>query len=519
MRAAGPAVAPPRPTHAAGRRPTLRVRLIALVLATAAVSLLAVDVALMLTVRGQLVSDQDSTLTSAIQTINGKLANGAVSIDQIGRVGSNPLGGGDVGWSVVYPTGMAQVVSAPGRHPSASPLVGDSPDTSQPTTVPDATLGSSVTYRILGLEVGIGPGTGYVVAWLPTSEVTQTVNRVMLLEALITVSLLLLLGGVASVIIRRELRPLESMAQAADEIARGDLDKRVEADDEGTEVGRLGTAFNGMLDGIGALVEERSRGEERMRQFLADASHELRTPVAAVQGYADLYRAGALTDPPAVDRAMERMGFEARRMGALVDDLLTLIKADSPQRGARETVDLGELLTGVMDDAAVIDRTRTWRLAGVSTGITVTGDRLRLHQLFANLLSNVRTHTPAGTTATLAVLPGPTEVAVVVSDNGPGVSDEDLPKLFDRFYRAEKSRSREWGGTGLGLSIVAAIAATHGGQVLASHGVTGGLTITVVLPLATGTAAVRPVPADEAPQAPPGADGGAARESSHESVI
>jgi len=122
-------------------------------------------------------------------------------------------------------------------------------------------------------------------------------------------------------------------------------------------------------DGIGTLVDERSRGEERMRRFLADASHELRTPVAAVQGYADLYRAGALTENAAVDRAMERMGFEARRMGALVDDLLTLVKADSPQGGMREPVDLADLLTGVVDDAAVIDRTRIWRLAGTGAVI------------------------------------------------------------------------------------------------------------------------------------------------------
>ena len=151
---------------------------------------------------------------------------------------------------------------------------------------------------------------------------------------------------------------------------------------------------------------------------------------------------------------------------------------------------MGELLTGVVDDAAVIDPTRTWRLAGAGVPVTVSGDRMRLHQLFANLLSNARTHTPAGTIVTVSILPAADRVAVSVADNGPGVSDADLPKLFDRFYRSDPSRSRADGGTGLGLSIVAAIVRGHGGDVLAGHTPGGGLTVTVVLPRAVGTAAV-----------------------------
>ncbi len=423
-------------------------------LAVAAVSLLAVDVVLTLTVRNQLMNDQDTALTEVIQSLAGNTRDlNQELLQQIGN--ANPLRSGDIGWSVVGPTGNTSVVVKSPRHPGAVPAVGFPPPTSGSATVSDAS-GSRDTYTVRGLAVNIvGQGPGYLVAWLPTAEVKQTVNRVLVLEAVFTLALLILLGGIASVIIRRELRPLESVAEAADEIAGGELDRRVDVEDSVTEVGRLGAAFNGMLDGIGALLAERTAGENRMRQFLADASHELRTPVAAVQGYAELYRAGALADPAAVDRAMDRMGFEARRMGALVDDLLTLIKADSTRRGPREPVKVAELLTGVIDDAAVIDRTRTWRLAGGGTPVTVFGDRLRLHQLFANLLANVRTHTPTGTTATISILPGPTEVAVLVSDDGPGVTDEDLPKLFDRFYRAEKSRSREKGGTGLGLSIVA----------------------------------------------------------------
>jgi two-component system, OmpR family, sensor kinase len=151
-----------------------------------------------------------------------------------------------------------------------------------------------------------------------------------------------------------------------------------------------------------------------------------------------------------------------------------------------------ELLTNVVDDAAVIDPTRTWRLVAGPGGVdlAVLGDRLRLHQLFANLLANIRTHTPPGTTATVSFLPGTDDIAITVSDNGPGVSDEALPKLFDRFFRVDPSRSRANGGTGLGLSIVAAIVRSHRGRILATHTPGGGLTVTVLLPRAVGTAAV-----------------------------
>jgi two-component system OmpR family sensor kinase len=335
------------------------------------------------------------------------------------------------------------------------------------------------------------------------ADLDEQLRRLILTELLITAGLLVLLGATAGLVIRRELRPLESMASAADAIARGDLSRRVTESDPSTEIGRLGYAFNDMLDGISSLLDERRRGEDKLRRFVADASHELRTPVAAVRGYTDLYQAGALPDESAVDRAMERMGFEARRMGALVDDLLTLIQADAENSVGHELVDLNDLLAGVVDDAAVIDQARTWRLAASNGAVDVIGDRLRLHQVFANLLSNIRTHTLEGTTATVAVLPGLGEIAVSVSDDGPGVNDEDLDRLFDRFYRVDASRSRERGGTGLGLSIVAAIVRGHGGRIVASHTPGGGLTVTVVLPRASGTAAIRPTVSD-GPVAGPG---------------
>ena len=469
------------------RRWGLRVRLIALMLSVTAVALVAVDVIVPISVRSALIADRDRTLTSVISSLPQVRKINPTSLTAITQ--SNPLRG-EIGWSVVNESGTGLVIVHPPRDPTGNPALGKDPTTTTPETVGDGS-GSSAKYRALAVKIfDAQDEPGYLVAWSALDDISATIRQLVFLEFLITLGLLVLLGFTASLIIRRELKPLETMATAADEIAGGELERRIAPGDPGTEIGRLGTAFNGMLDGISGLLDEQQRSEDRLRQFVADASHELRTPVAAVRGYSELYKAGMLPDEAAVARAMDRMGFEARRMGGLVEDLLTLIKADAEQPREHEPVDLAQLLVGVVDDAAVIDDTRTWRLVGTARPTMVAGDRLRLHQLFANLLSNVRTHTPTGTTATVSVLAGQDEVAVTVTDDGPGVRPDELPRLFDRFYRADESRSRENGGSGLGLSIVAAIVRSHNGRILASHAPNGGLTMTVVLPRPVGTAAV-----------------------------
>ena len=476
------------------RRWGLQVRLIALVLAVAALALIAVDVIVPINVRTALIADRDRSLTSVVSSLPRMIINGT-SLSEITQ--SNPLRG-EIGWSIVSASGTAKVIEGSPRNPSGNPAVGLAPPVGEPQTVGDGS-GGTQRYRILavGIQYAVGQ-PGYLVAWSSLDDIEATIRQLVFLEFVITAGLLVLLGLLSGLIIRRELRPLEAMATAADEIARGDVSRRVAPGDPTTEVGRLGTAFNGMLDGIGGLLDEQQRNEARLRQFVADASHELRTPVAAVRGYSELYKAGMLPEEAAVARAMDRMGFEARRMGGLVEDLLTLIRADAEQAREYEPVDLAQLLVGVVDDAAVIDATRTWRLVGATRPTMVLGDRLRLHQLFANLLSNIRTHTPPGTTATVSVLSGHDEIAVTVTDDGPGVAPQALPRLFDRFFREDESRSRENGGSGLGLSIVAAIVRSHGGRILAANATGGGLTMTVVLPRPVGTAAVTSLPAEPA---------------------
>ncbi|NNG35280.1 sensor histidine kinase [Nakamurella aerolata] len=495
------------------RRWTLRARLTALMLVIAAAAMGTVDILLPINLRSSLSDSMDTNLRTVIASIQQPFNVRSLAYEAPSS---------DVGLTLVTTDGVAKVVRASTAAGDANPQVGSSPPTTGIATVGD--VHTRAKYRILAVairDVETNARAGYVVAWAPLAPMSEAVGELVVTALLITAAVLILLGAVASVVIRRELKPLEAMATAADDIAAGDLGRRVYPGSAGTEVARLGYAFNGMLDGISQLLDERARNEQRMRQFLADASHELRTPVAAVRGYTDLYKAGMLPEDEAVGRAMQRMGFEADRMGALVGDLLTLIQADNEGAEKYEPVDLAEVLTGVVDDAAVIDPTRTWRMLDAGGRVNpqvgtppdpesedyvrsgagdrqtdphgfapvgsprplVIGDRHRLHQVFANLLANIRTHTDPGTVATVQVGVTGGEVTVVVSDNGPGVSDADLPKLFDRFYRVDASRSRIKGGTGLGLSIVSAIVRNHRGRVTASHTPGGGLTTTVTLPL------------------------------------
>jgi two-component system, OmpR family, sensor kinase len=472
------------------RRSTERARLGALVVVVSAIALLVIDVLLPTFLHSSLITDRDRTLQAVVRAVP---AGAEVTVQSLSEtLADNPPLRGEIGWTLVTPQGIATVKVHLAQDGNSNPAVGSNPPTGEPITVGDAN-GGDAQYRILALQLVTPNGfpAGYAVAWSPLDDINGTIKRLVFVELMGTAGLLVLLGALAGWVVRRTLKPLETMAAAADEIRAGNLERRVEEQDPATEIGRLGSAFNGMLDGIGTLLSEQTRNEERLRRFIADASHELRTPVAAVQGYSELYKAGALTDPAAVGRAMERMGFEARRMGALVEDLLTLAKTDSDDPAVREPVELIDLLSGVVEDARAIDAERGWRLAGDPAPVTVVGDRMRLHQVFANLLGNVRTHTPAGTTAVVSVLPGPDKIAVTVSDDGPGVTDADLNRIFDRFFRADPSRSREKGGTGLGLSIVQAIVRAHGGEVLAARSAGGGLAITVVLPRASGTKAVR----------------------------
>jgi two-component system OmpR family sensor kinase len=232
-----------------------------------------------------------------------------------------------------------------------------------------------------------------------------------------------------------------------------------------------------------ATLADLRQSEERLRRFVGDASHELRTPLAAVSAYAQLFERGAKRRPEDLSRVMAGIRAETARMGHLVDDLLLLARLDEGRPLERKPVDLVDLVTEAVETASAVGP--EWPLTLEAAGtVRVIGDSVRLRQVVDNLLANVRAHTPPGTRATVRVSASDVDALVEVADEGPGLTAEQAEKVFERFYRADPSRSRQHGGTGLGLGIVAAIVAAHGGSVAARPRPEGGAAFTVRLPLA-----------------------------------
>jgi two-component system OmpR family sensor kinase len=284
-----------------------------------------------------------------------------------------------------------------------------------------------------------------------------------------------------------------------------------------------------MLARIEAAFEERRRSEaalrrseERLRRFVSDASHELRTPVAAVRAYAELFRRGGDRHPEDLPRLMARIESEAARMGILVEDLLLLTRLDQGRALDQAPVDLGALATDAVEAARTLDPERPLTLS-VEGSVEVLGDRDRLRQVVDNLLANVRTHTPPGAPAEVSIRLAGTRAVVDVADSGPGIDPADTERIFERFFRSDPSRARDRGGAGLGLSIVAAITEAHGGKASAANRPRGGAVFTIDLPaLIEAPAAEQPPapehpPAEQAPTDPaPPAPETAAPEAEHE---
>jgi two-component system, OmpR family, sensor kinase len=283
-------------------------------------------------------------------------------------------------------------------------------------------------------------------------------------------------------LVRLGLRPLTGMRKTAEAIAAGDLSMRVAPADDRTEIGRFGQALNTMLGRIERAFAERQASEDRLRRFVADASHELRTPLTSIRGYAELFRRGAATRPDDLAKAMHRIEDEAARMGVLVEELLLLARLDQGRPVDRQPVDLTALARDAVADARVVEPARPLEL-DTNGPVRVTGDAVRLRQVLDNLLANVRTHTPPETAAAVRVRADDGHAVLEVADRGPGMSEDESARAFERFYRVDASRSRDSGGVGLGLSIVSAIVTAHGGEVQVRSAPGEGATFTVTLPL------------------------------------
>ncbi|MDF5752871.1 HAMP domain-containing sensor histidine kinase [Spongiactinospora sp. TRM90649] len=336
-----------------------------------------------------------------------------------------------------------------------------------------------------------GPGGSRLLELSTPGEVRAAYDELSERVALVlvgsSVAALVCLTLVAARLIRAGLRPLDRIVATAAAIGGGDLGRRVEPGRPGTEVGRLGAALNAMLGQIEGAFREREASEDRLRRFVADASHELRTPVATIRGYAELFRRGAAGDQAGLAKAMSRIEAEATRMGALVDELLLLARLDQGRPLERAPVELTELAAEAVADTLAIDPGRPLSLDHEGP-VVVPGDAARLRQAVGNLLANVLDHTPEGTGARVWVGVEDGHAVVEVADEGPGLTEEQAGLVFQRFYRAEHTVSvggRRTGGAGLGLSIVAAIAAAHGGEVTARTGrdIRKGAVFRVRLPL------------------------------------
>jgi two-component system OmpR family sensor kinase len=486
-------------------RLSLRTRLVLGVIAVAAVGLFAADLATYSSLRSFLFDRTDSSLADAHQAVEFALQphhddhgvppgdDGSGHSDD-GQLRLGPLTGAVRGYYVQVRRADGSVVlggaatqfsggeqPSPPRLPAklALPATTDAHGESTRTFTTSSRDGSD-RYRVRAWTTPISPYTFLLAA--PLANVDSTLHRLMWIELLVTVLVLGALAVLGLWVVRLGLRPLDAIGDTAAKIAEGDLTQRIERADERTEVGRLGLALNRMLGQIEVGYRAREASERKLRRFVADASHELRTPLAAVRAYAELFGRGAADRPEDLERSMKGISRESERMSVLVEDLLLLARLDEGRPLEREPVRLDEVVGEAVDAARAVDPER--RIDVELEKAVVLGDRDRLRQTVDNLLANVRAHTPAGTPAHVVVSVDDGHATVDVSDEGPGLDDDQLSHVFERFYRPDASRARSSGGVGLGLSIVAAIAAAHGGSATALAA-NGGATFRVELPLAS----------------------------------
>jgi two-component system OmpR family sensor kinase len=327
-------------------------------------------------------------------------------------------------------------------------------------------------------------GGDFVVLAIPLTDVRSTLTQLLALEALITTVVVAGTAIVAWIIIEVGLAPLRRMGGAAGEIAAGDYSRRVEPATPKTEIGRLGLALNAMLSQIEAAFAQRTASERRLRRFIADASHELRTPLTSIRGYSEMLRRGASESPADSDLARRRIEEESVRMSTLVDDMLLIARLDQGRPLETEPVDLQAIARDAAADARAVAPKREITLQAPAA-VVVAGDDTRLRQVVGNLVRNALVHTPALSPIEIAVTTQNGTARLSVVDHGPGLRAEDHERIFEPFYRADPSRSRDSGGAGLGLSIVNAVVVAHGGQVQIKETSGGGATFEVALPLAS----------------------------------
>jgi two-component system OmpR family sensor kinase len=569
-------------------RTSLRTKLIIGLLALVIAAVAAISISSFWVLRSYLISQDDNQLRSVysqvVNDINSSNSAGQpitltpgqmgfvrgtsniwVGVQQAGTPLSGP--GGQTGSMF----GGSQAQSVPAVPTSQ---LWDITNQGKLTTVP-AESGSD-TWRVITTSVSyqsqaeagaaVQQVSGTLIVGADLGNINATVGNLAATVLIIGLIVVCILALAIVVVVRASLRPLVDIEATAGEIAAGHLNRRVPERDPRTEIGSLGRSLNTMLSQIETAfhAQEESeaaahQSEERMRRFVADASHELRTPVTAIRGFAEYFRqrgglvrrgdrveaetgtagtgtagtgaagAGATgLSPEDVDRIMQRVEKEAARMGLLVEDLLLLARLDQQRPLARQPVDMLSLAADAVHDGRLLAPNRAIELSlQPGAAFLVIGDEPRLRQVIGNLMSNALSHTPDGvpievslSTGTLERRGGTPTPAVIldVTDQGPGMTQEQARRVFERFYRADQARTRATGGSGLGLAIVAALVAGHGGTASVRTEEGQGATFRITLPLAP-EAMAEELPDDDldpgelADEGDPAGDGSVAGES------
>jgi signal transduction histidine kinase len=278
---------------------------------------------------------------------------------------------------------------------------------------------------------------------------------------------------------------VEHLSAGAREVAHGNFATRVEISSH-DELADLARSFNAMVAHVNQTVEERDRAEAARREMVAAVSHDLRTPLTAIRAMLEALSDGMVDDPATVQRYHDTMRAQIEHLSRLIDDLFELSQLDAggPRLECR-TIDLGSLVADAVERFALGAAPPRIRLDEErSTSILIAADPVKLARVFNNLIENAVRFAPDGTDIEVAVARRSDEAIVRVRDHGPGIAATDLPHLFDRFYRGEKSRSRAFGGAGLGLAIARGIVEVHDGTISAVNADDGGACFTVTLPLA-----------------------------------
>ncbi len=363
------------------------------------------------------------------------------------------------------PQGAAGQASNGSQMISDEDVVGLVSGRSHPSSVDLPLLGA---YRVVTISHSNG---NTLTIGLPLGQLNETLGHLLIVEGLTLAAAALVVAVGGGWLIRRDLLPLDRVAQTARDVAAlplssgtPTLDERVPDAAPGTEIGDVAVALNDMLEHLGTSLEERAETERQLRQFVADASHELRTPLTSIKGYAELYRRGD-NDSAGRQNAMSRIESEANRMGTLVDDLLLLARLDQGRPLLHEPVDLSLLTAEAASDIAVSAPDHPITVDLPDEPVFVVGDEGRLRQVLTNLLANAVQHTPVGTAIRASIVPEATTVSLIVADEGPGIDAEFQRHAFERFSRADESRNRASGGSGLGLSIVSAVVEALDGKV------------------------------------------------------